>query len=36
MVDDGSSDDTGKVLHGAYGGRIRYHFQTNQGERGKE
>jgi glycosyltransferase involved in cell wall biosynthesis len=31
IVDDGSSDDTGKVLREAYGNRIRYYFQTNQG-----
>jgi glycosyltransferase involved in cell wall biosynthesis len=31
VVDDGSSDDTGKVLEGIYGDRIRYYFQTNQG-----
>lgn len=31
VVDDGSSDDTGKVLTEMYGDRIRYHFQTNQG-----
>ena len=31
VVDDGSSDDTGKVLSEIYGDRIRYHFQDNQG-----
>lgn len=31
VVDDGSSDDTGRVLQRAYGGRIRYFAQTNQG-----
>jgi glycosyltransferase involved in cell wall biosynthesis len=31
VVDDGSSDDTGQVLSGAYGDRIRYYAQTNQG-----
>jgi glycosyltransferase involved in cell wall biosynthesis len=31
VVDDGSSDGTGKVLQGVYGDRIRYYFQTNQG-----
>ncbi len=31
VVDDGSSDDTGKVLQEKYGDRIRYFFQTNQG-----
>lgn len=31
VVDDGSSDDTGKILQETYGDRIRYFFQTNQG-----
>lgn len=31
VVDDGSSDDTGTVLREAYGDRIRYFAQTNQG-----
>jgi glycosyltransferase involved in cell wall biosynthesis len=31
VVDDGSADDTGKVLREVYGDRIRYFFQTNQG-----
>jgi glycosyltransferase involved in cell wall biosynthesis len=31
VVDDGSADGTGKVLEKAYGNRIRYYFQTNQG-----
>lgn len=31
VVDDGSSDDTGKILLEVYGDRIRYYFQTNQG-----
>lgn len=31
VVDDGSSDDTQKVLTGAFGHRIRYCPQTNQG-----
>src|SRR5260370_1335559 len=31
VVDDGSSDETGKVLLEAYGDRIRYYFQNNQG-----
>jgi len=31
VVDDGSSDNTGRVLAGAYGDRIRYHYQPNQG-----
>lgn len=31
VVDDGSSDATGKVLGAAYGDRIRYFFQKNQG-----
>jgi glycosyltransferase involved in cell wall biosynthesis len=31
VVDDGSSDDTGKILQERYGDRIRYYFQTNQG-----
>jgi len=31
VVDDGSSDDTGKILQKTYGDRIRYCFQTNQG-----
>ena len=31
VIDDGSSDDTQRVLSAAYGDRIRYFFQTNQG-----
>jgi glycosyltransferase involved in cell wall biosynthesis len=31
VVDDGSSDDTGKILGETYGDRIRYYFQANQG-----
>ena len=31
VVDDGSSDDTGKVLGEMFGYRIRYYAQTNQG-----
>jgi glycosyltransferase involved in cell wall biosynthesis len=31
VVDDGSSDDTGKILQEAFGDRIRYCFQANQG-----
>jgi glycosyltransferase involved in cell wall biosynthesis len=31
VVDDGSSDDTRKVLAETFGDRIRYYFQTNQG-----
>jgi glycosyltransferase involved in cell wall biosynthesis len=31
VVDDGSSDDTGKTLREVFGGRIRYYFQPNQG-----
>jgi glycosyltransferase involved in cell wall biosynthesis len=31
VVDDGSSDDTGKVLGEIYGDRIRYYPQVNQG-----
>ena len=31
VVDDGSSDDTGKILGEVFGDRIRYYFQTNQG-----
>jgi glycosyltransferase involved in cell wall biosynthesis len=31
VVDDGSSDDTGKILEKVYGDRIRYYFQRNQG-----
>ena len=31
VVDDGSSDDTQRLLSVAYGDRIRYFFQTNQG-----
>jgi glycosyltransferase involved in cell wall biosynthesis len=31
VVDDGSSDNTGEVLKAAYGDRIRYYFQSNQG-----
>jgi glycosyltransferase involved in cell wall biosynthesis len=31
VVDDGSSDETGKTIKHAFGDRIRYYFQTNQG-----
>jgi glycosyltransferase involved in cell wall biosynthesis len=31
VVDDGSSDDTGKTLREVFGQRIRYYFQPNQG-----
>src|SRR5216684_2095663 len=31
VVDDGSSDGTGRILGETYGDRIRYCFQTNQG-----
>jgi len=31
VVDDGSSDDTGKILQETYGSRIRYFAQANQG-----
>lgn len=31
VIDDGSSDGTGKVLSQTYGSTIRYYFQTNQG-----
>jgi glycosyltransferase involved in cell wall biosynthesis len=31
VVDDGSSDGTGKSLREAFGDRIRYYFQPNQG-----
>jgi glycosyltransferase involved in cell wall biosynthesis len=31
VVDDGSSDDTGRILQESYGDRIRYCFQANQG-----
>jgi glycosyltransferase involved in cell wall biosynthesis len=31
VVDDGSSDDTGKILAEIYGDRIRYYAQPNQG-----
>ena len=31
VVDDGSSDDTGKILREIYGDRIRYFAQANQG-----
>jgi glycosyltransferase involved in cell wall biosynthesis len=31
VVDDGSSDDTGKILEEMFGDRIRYHAQANQG-----
>jgi glycosyltransferase involved in cell wall biosynthesis len=31
VVDDGSSDGTGKVLEEAFGNRIRYYAQANQG-----
>ena len=30
-MDDGSSDETGQTLKDAFGDRIRYYFQTNQG-----
>jgi glycosyltransferase involved in cell wall biosynthesis len=31
IIDDGSSDDTGKALKRAFGDRIRYYYQPNQG-----
>jgi len=31
VVDDGSSDETGPTLRSAFGDRIRYYFQPNQG-----
>lgn len=31
VVDDGSSDDTGRILSDVFGDRIRYYAQTNQG-----
>jgi glycosyltransferase involved in cell wall biosynthesis len=31
VVDDGSEDDTGKVLAEHFGSRIRYYYQANQG-----
>lgn len=31
VVDDGSSDGTENILGETYGGRIRYHYQANQG-----
>jgi len=31
VVDDGSSDDTGRLLAKDYGNRIRYYYQPNQG-----
>jgi glycosyltransferase involved in cell wall biosynthesis len=31
VVDDGSSDETGQTLERAFGDRIRYYFQSNQG-----
>jgi glycosyltransferase involved in cell wall biosynthesis len=31
VVDDGSSDDTGKILEETFGDRIRYYAQANQG-----
>jgi glycosyltransferase involved in cell wall biosynthesis len=31
VVDDGSADDTGKVLANTFGDRIRYYYQANQG-----
>jgi len=31
VVDDGSEDDTGKALAAAFGDRIRYYYQVNQG-----
>ncbi|MFW6116144.1 MAG: glycosyltransferase family 2 protein [bacterium] len=32
VVDDGSTDDTGRILLDRYGSRIRYIYQENQGE----
>jgi glycosyltransferase involved in cell wall biosynthesis len=31
VVDDGSSDETEQTLRNAFGDRVRYYFQTNQG-----
>ncbi len=31
VVDDGSSDDTGKTLREVFGGQIRYYYQPNRG-----
>src|ERR1700734_1651503 len=31
VVDDGSSDDTGKILRNTFGDRVRYFSQANQG-----
>src|SRR5690349_7945487 len=31
VIDDGSSDDTGRILREAFGNRIRYCYQPNQG-----
>jgi glycosyltransferase involved in cell wall biosynthesis len=31
VVDDGSSDDTGQTLRDAFGDRIHYYYQSNQG-----
>jgi glycosyltransferase involved in cell wall biosynthesis len=31
VVDDGSADDTGKVIAETFGDRIRYYYQANQG-----
>lgn len=31
VVDDGSSDGTGEIIHDRYGEKIRYFFQANQG-----
>ena len=31
VVDDGSEDDTGKALAEAFGDRVRYYYQANQG-----
>jgi len=31
VVDDGSTDDTGKMLHRAYGNRVKYLHQSNAG-----
>jgi glycosyltransferase involved in cell wall biosynthesis len=31
VIDDGSSDDTGRILSETFGDRIRYYAQTNQG-----
>lgn len=32
VIDDGSSDGTGQLLHQKYGDRVEYRFQANQGE----